>query len=63
MKVKIAIEQEFEMNDESIFDEESMETDLDTRIDYLVNRFAEDIDSLVKYDEVRNAISVTYEEV
>jgi len=30
------------------------------KVDYLVTRFAEDIDTMVKYDEVRDQILVEY---
>ena len=64
MKIRIAIEQEYDLSDDNIFDDE-YELDLedvsmDTKVDYLVNRFAEDIDSMVKYDEVGSAILVEY---
>lgn len=67
MKVRIAIEQEFDLNDDSIFinddpffDENKDQYDTDQRVDLLVNRFIEDIDYLVKYNETENAISVEY---
>ena len=60
MKVKISIEQEFDLNDDNIFDDESLDIDTDTKVDYLVNRFAEDIDTMVKYDSVRDGILVEY---
>lgn len=67
MKVKISIEQEFDIDDDNIFlvDDPFMEDNLDSydlenRVDILINRFAEDIDHLVKYDTVRDAISVEY---
>jgi hypothetical protein len=60
MKIRIAIEQEFDLGDDNIFDDESMDMDNDLKIDYLVNRFAEDMDQMVKYDNVRDAIIVEY---
>ena len=60
MKVNISIIQTFDLDDDNIFDEESMEMDQDLKIDYLVNRFAEDIDYMVKYDTVHDAILVEY---
>ena len=67
MKVKISIEQEFDLNDDMFFKnddpyfEENAESyTVDERTDLLVNRFLEDIDNLVKYDEVRDAILVQY---
>ena len=67
MKVKISIEQEFDldsdlefMDDDPYFEENKDSYDLDTRIDLLVNRFCEDIDYAVKYDEVRDSVRVEY---
>ena len=60
MKVRISIEQEFDLDDPDIFDEDAAGTDVDTRVDYLVNRFCEDIDYAVKYDEVRESVRVEY---
>lgn len=60
MKVRIAIEQEFDLSDESIFDDEANKTSTDTKVDYLVARFCEDIDNLVKHDEVWNVVLVEY---
>lgn len=62
MKVIVSIEQEFDLSDDNIFDEESMDMDTDTKVDYLVNRFAEDIDYMVKYDTIRDSIQVVYVE-
>jgi hypothetical protein len=62
MKVRIAIEQEFDLSDDNIFDEESIDMDNDLKIDYLVNRFSEDMDHMVKYDTVHDAIIVEYVE-
>jgi hypothetical protein len=65
MKVRIAIEQIIDIDD-------AMSNDIgfelygppdmsnDDKVDYLVARFAEDIDTLVKYDEVRDQILVEY---
>lgn len=67
MKIRIAIEQEFDINDDILFKdddpffEENREQYTDEqRVDLLVNRFLEDIDYLVKYDEVDKAITVEY---
>ena len=65
MKVRIAIEQVVDV-DEILSNDIEFEMfapeDLsyDDKVDYLVNRFCEDIDSLVKYDEVRSQILVEY---
>ena len=65
MKVRISIEQTIDIDD-------AMSNDIgfelygppdmsdDDKVDYLVARFAEDIDTLVKYDEVRAQILVEY---
>lgn len=67
MKVKISIEQEWDLSDDSIFynddpffDENAESYDIENRVDILINRFCEDIDNLVKYDEVRDGITVQY---
>ena len=65
MKVRIAIEQVVDV-DEILSNDIQFEMfapeDLsyDDKVDYLINRFCEDIDSLVKYDEVRSQILVEY---
>ena len=65
MKVKISIEQTIDIDD-------AMSNDIgfelygppdmsnEDKVDYLINRFCEDIDTLVKYDEVRDQIQVEY---
>ena len=65
MKVRISIEQTVDIDD-------AMSNDIgfelygppdmsnEDKVDYLVNRFCEDIDNLVKYDEVRAQILVEY---
>jgi len=65
MKVRISIEQTVDIED-------AMSNDIgfelygppdmsnDDKVDYLINRFCEDIDNLVKYDEVRAQILVEY---
>ncbi len=65
MKVRIAIEQIVDIEDAmsndigfELFGPPDMSDD--DKVDYLVNRFCEDIDSLVKYDEVRSQILVEY---
>ncbi len=67
MKVRIAIEQEFDLNDDMFFkdDDPFFEENKDSytnieRVDLLLNRFIEDIDYLVKYDQVSDAITVEY---
>lgn len=67
MKVRIAIEQVVDV-DEILSNDIEFEMfapeDLsyDDKVDYLVNRFCEDIDSLVRYDNVRDQILVEYVE-
>ena len=65
MKVRIAIEQVVDVDEMlsndiefEIFGDPSM-TDED-KVAYLIDRFAEDIDTLVKHDEVMDNISVEY---
>jgi hypothetical protein len=65
MKVRIAIEQIIDIED-------AMSNDIgfemygppdmsnDNKVDYLVTRFIEDIDNLVKYNEVSNQVLVEY---
>jgi hypothetical protein len=65
MKVRISIEQTIDIDDAMSNDigfEMYGPTNMsnDDKVDYLVTRFAEDIDSLVKYDEVRDQILVEY---
>ena len=67
MKIRIAIEQEFDINDDSLFldddpffDENADSYTVEQRTELLVNRFLEDIDSLVRYNEVEQAITVEY---
>ena len=60
MKVKISIDGEWDLSDPDIFDEEAMETEIDTRVDYLIERFLEDVDSAVRYNELRESIRVEY---
>jgi hypothetical protein len=65
MKVKISIEQTVDI-DEAMSNDIGFELygppDMSTedKVDYLINRFCEDIDTLVKYDEVRDQIQVEY---
>ncbi len=65
MKVRVAIEQIVDLDEAmsndigfELYGPENMSND--DKIDYLVTRFVEDIDSLVKYDEVRDQILVEY---
>ena len=65
MKVRIAIEQIIYIDDAMSNDigfEMYGPPDMSTedKVDYLIARFAEDIDTLVKYDEVRDQILVEY---
>jgi hypothetical protein len=65
MKVRIAIEQIIDMDDAMSNDigfEMYGPPDMSTedKVDYLIARFAEDIDTLVKYDEVRDQVLVEY---
>jgi hypothetical protein len=65
MKVKIAIEQIVDI-DEAMSNDIGFElfgpTDMsnEDKVVYLINRFAEDIDTMVRYDEVLDNISVEY---
>jgi hypothetical protein len=65
VKVRIAIEQTVDI-DQAMSNDIGFELygppDMsnDDKVDYLVARFAEDIDSLVKYDEVSSNILVEY---
>lgn len=65
MKVRIAIEQTVDI-DEAMSNDIGFELygppDMsnEDKVDYLVARFCEDIDTLVKYDEVRDQIQVEY---
>jgi len=65
MKVKIAIEQIVDIDEAmsndigfEMYGPENMSTE--DKVDYLIARFVEDIDTLVKYDEVRAQILVEY---
>jgi hypothetical protein len=65
MKVRISLEQTVDIdmamsNDIGfeMFGPDSMSND--DKVDYLISRFAEDIDTMVKYDEVLDNISVEY---
>ena len=67
MKVRIAIEQEYDLSDDMLFvdDDPFFEENRDSytdevRVDLLLNRFLEDIDYLVKYNEVDQAVLVEY---
>lgn len=67
LKVRIAIQQEFDLSDDMpfvdddpFFEENRDSYDTETRVDLLLNRFVEDIDRLVKYNEVTDAITVEY---
>ena len=66
MKVKISIDQTIDIDDamrlhDSGFDEYAPDDmSIEDKVDFLINRFAEDIDRIVKYDEVLDNISVEY---
>jgi hypothetical protein len=61
MKVNLSIVATYDLEDPDLFDELAREVeDRDIHIQYLINRFAEDIDYMVKYDEVRGNILVEY---
>ena len=65
MKVRISLEQTIDI-DEAMSNDIGFELygpkDMsnDDKVDYLMARFAEDIDTMVKYDEVLDNISVEY---
>lgn len=59
MKIKVSISREFdteEWKDEDSFYPANLDPDLE--VQYAINMFAEDIDYLVKYNEVVEAASV-----
>ena len=65
MRVRISIEQTVDVdqamsNDPGfeLYGPENLSDDI--KIEYLLERFAEDIDTLVKYDELRDQIQVEY---
>jgi hypothetical protein len=65
MKVKISLEQTIDIDDAMSNDigfELYGPTDMsiEDKVDYLITRFVEDIDTMVKYDEVLGNISVEY---
>jgi hypothetical protein len=66
MKVRISLEQTVDIDEamrlhDSGFDEYAPDNmSIEDKVDFLINRFAEDIDRLVKYDEVLGNISVEY---
>ena len=65
MKVRISIEQivdieDFLSNDTDFGMSGPQDISDDTKIDYLVERFCQDIDSLVKHDIVKDQITVDY---
>lgn len=67
MKINISITQTFDLSDDLLFSDddpffkENKEYyDTDTRVELLVNKFVTDIDNLVKYDEVKDAVLVEY---
>jgi hypothetical protein len=65
MKVRISLEQTIDIEDAmsndigfEMYGPEDMS--IEDKVDYLVARFAEDIDTMVKYDEVMGNISIEY---
>ena len=67
MLVKLSITEEWDLNDDLLFldddpffDENKDSYDNDTRLELMINRFCENIDNLVKYDRVSDAIQVEY---
>ena len=65
MKVRISLEQTIDIDDamsNDIVIEMYGPPDMsnEDKVDYLIARFAEDIDTMVKYDEVLGNISVEY---
>ena len=65
MKVRISLEQTIDLEDAmsndigfELYGPPDMSTE--DKVDYLMTRFAEDIDSMVKYDKVLGNISVEY---
>jgi len=66
MQVRISIEQTVDIDDamnlhDSGFDEYAPDDmSIEDKVVFLINRFAEDIDRLVRYDEVLDNISVEY---
>mgnify|MGYP006292435703 FL=1 len=67
MLVRLTISEEFDLNDDLLFldddpffEENKDAYDNDTRVELMINRFCEDIDNLVKYDRVSDAITVEY---
>jgi hypothetical protein len=67
MLVRLTISEEFDLNDDMFFSdddpffEENKDSyDTDTRVELMINRFAESIDDLVKYNRVTDAITVEY---
>jgi hypothetical protein len=65
MKVRISLEQTVDI-DQAMSNDIGFElfgpTDMsnEDKVVYLINRFAEDIDFMVKYDEVLDNVSVEY---
>ena len=65
MKVRISLEQTVDIdmamsNDIGFEMYGPPDMSNDDKVDYLIARFAEDIDTMVKYDEVLDNISVEY---
>jgi len=65
MKVRISLEQTIDLDDAmsndigfELYGPPDMSTE--DKVDYLIARFVEDIDTLVKYDEVIHQVSVEY---
>lgn len=67
MLIRLTISEEWDLNDDMFFSdddpffEENKDSyDTDTRVELMINRFAESIDDLVKYNRVAEAIQVEY---
>jgi hypothetical protein len=65
MKVRISLEQTIDIDDAmsndigfEMYGPDNMSNE--DKVDYLIARFAEDIDTMVKYDEVMGNISIEY---
>ena len=65
MKVRISLEQTIDIDDAmsndigfEVYGPPDMSNE--DKVEYLINRFVEDIDTMVKYDEVLDNISVEY---
>lgn len=69
MKIRIAIEREYDLSDDTIFinddpffEENKEQYTVEQRSELLINRFVEDIHLLTINNEVEDVMSVTYED-